>query len=140
MLATRLQAIGGTRTLTSPDSQHCRLLLRAPGTYQVNFVDITDQVIGGGTVFEYHTPADSSLYSSNVSIVVTPEPNSGPMVGAFSTVREQSVCAGGFLEFSRYTARTGRLDDLRTRTVKYRTEMRDTTCDSPKTLADFHAR
>jgi hypothetical protein len=56
--------------------------ITAPGTYQFNFVDMTDQVIGGGTAFEYHTPADSSLYNSNVSIVVTPEPKSGPMVGA----------------------------------------------------------
>ena len=29
MLSARLQAIGGARTLTSQDSQHCRLLLHA---------------------------------------------------------------------------------------------------------------
>ena len=31
MLSARLQAIGGARTFTSPDSQHCRLLLSTEG-------------------------------------------------------------------------------------------------------------
>jgi hypothetical protein len=56
--------------------------ITSPGTYQFDSVDISKYVIGGGLFDEVHTPNQYDLYSSNVSLTVTPEPTTGFLVGA----------------------------------------------------------
>jgi hypothetical protein len=63
----------GTGEFTNP--------ITSPGTYQFDFVDLSKYVIGGGLLDEVHTPQQYDLYSSNVSVILTPEPNSGLMFG-----------------------------------------------------------
>ena len=59
---------------------HLASAMTSPSTYQFDFTNITNLVAAGGGVDQYDTFQDPSL-SGSVTLMVTPEPNSGLMFG-----------------------------------------------------------
>jgi hypothetical protein len=54
--------------------------ITSPGTYQFDSISMGDHLIGGGQLLEYN-PGNSPSLEGKVSLMVTPEPNSGLMFG-----------------------------------------------------------